>query len=214
MDEDLAIIDSNTRVEKIKNFLKNNSKKIITVLISIVLILIGFFGIKEFKSKQKIDISNLYNSAIINFTNETKEITKNELLDIINKKDTTYSPLSLYFLIDNNLISNKGEINNLFDILINETPLEKEIMYLIIYKKALFNADLSTEKELLDILNPIINSKSVWKSHALYLLAEYFYFKNEKIKSKEFYNQILVIENANQDIIKEAQKRLNRDLSD
>ena len=174
----------------------------------------GFFGIKEFKSKQKIDISNLYNSAIINFSNETKEITKNELLDIINKKDTTYSPLSLYFLIDNNLISNKGEINNLFDILINETSLEKEIMYLIIYKKALFNADLSTEKELLDILNPIINSKSVWKSHALYLLAEYFYSKNEKIKSKEFYNQIFAVENANQDIIKEAQKRLNRDLSD
>ncbi len=214
MDEDLAIIDSNTRVEKIKNFLKNNKKIIIIVLISIILILMGFFGIKEFKSKQKIDISNLYNSAIINFSNETKEITKNELLDIINKKDTTYSPLSLYFLIDNNLISNKGEINNLFDILINETSLEKEIMYLIIYKKALFNADLSTEKELLDILNPIINSKSVWKSHALYLLAEYFYFKNEKIKSKEFYNQILAVENANQDIIKEAQKRLNRDLSD
>ena len=214
MDEDLAIIDSNTRVEKIKNFLKNNKKKIIIVLISIILILMGFFGIKEFKSKQKIDISNLYNSAIINFSNETKEITKNELLDIINKKDTTYSPLSLYFLIDNNLISNKGEINNLFDILINETSLEKEIMYLIIYKKALFNADLSTEKELLDILNPIINSKSVWKSHALYLLAEYFYSKNEKIKSKEFYNQILAVENANQDIIKEAQKRLNRDLSD
>ncbi len=214
MDEDLAIIDSNTRVEKIKNFLKNNKKIIIIVLISIILILMGFFGIKEFKSKQKIDISNLYNSAIINFSNETKEITKNELLDIINKKDTTYSPLSLYFLIDNNLISNKGEINNLFDILINETSLEKEIMYLIIYKKALFNADLSTEKELLDILNPIINSKSVWKSHALYLLAEYFYSKNEKIKSKEFYNQILAVENANQDIIKEAQKRLNRDLSD
>ncbi len=214
MDEDLAIIDSNTRVEKIKNFLKNNKKKIIIVLISIILILMGFFGIKEFKSKQKIDISNLYNSAIINFSNETKEITKNELLDIINKKDTTYSPLSLYFLIDNNLISNKGEINNLFDILINETSLEKEIMYLIIYKKALFNADLSTEKELLDILNPIINSKSVWKSHALYLLAEYFYFKNEKIKSKEFYNQILAVENANQDIMKETQKRLNRDLSD
>ena len=214
MDEDLAIIDSNTRVEKIKNFLKNNKKIIIIVLISIILILMGFFGIKEFKSKQKIDISNLYNSAIINFSNETKEITKNELLDIINKKDTTYSPLSLYFLIDNNLISNKGEINNLFDILINETSLEKEIMYLIIYKKALFNADLSTEKELLDILNPIINSKSVWKSHALYLLAEYFYSKNEKIKSKEFYNQIFAVENANQDIIKEAQKRLNRDLSD
>mgnify|MGYP002046065102 FL=1 len=60
----------------------------------------------------------------------------------------------------------------------------------------------------------MLNSKSVWKSHALYLIAEYFYSKNEKQKAKEFFNQILNIENANQDIVKEAQKRLNRDLSD
>jgi len=63
-------------------------------------------------------------------------------------------------------------------------------------------------------LNPLINSKSVWKSHALYLLAEYFYFKDEKQKSKEFFNQILNTENANLDIVKETQKRLNRDLSE
>ena len=67
---------------------------------------------------------------------------------------------------------------------------------------------------MLKILSPVINSKSVWKSHALYLLAEYFYSKNEKQKSKEFFNQILLTENANQDLVKEAQKRLNRDLGE
>ena len=66
----------------------------------------------------------------------------------------------------------------------------------------------------MEILNPVINSKSVWKSHALYLVAEYFYAKNEKNKSKEFFNQIMILENSNPDIKKEAQKRLNRDLSD
>ena len=30
----------------------------------------------------------------------------------------------MYFLIDNNLINNKDEVNNLFDILINETDLD------------------------------------------------------------------------------------------
>ena len=63
-------------------------------------------------------------------------------------------------------------------------------------------------------MNPLINSKSVWKSHALYLVAEYFYSKNEKQKSKEFFNQIIILENANQEILKETQKRLNRDLSE
>ena len=61
---------------------------------------------------------------------------------------------------------------------------------------------------------PLINSTSVWRSHALYLVAEYFYSKNEKQKSKEFFTQIISSKNANIDIIKEAQKRLNRDLSE
>ena len=134
--------------------------------------------------------------------------------EIIEKRDTTYSPLALYFIIDNNLIENKNEINELFDILINKTSLDTEIKNLIIYKKGLYNSDTKEENELLDILNPLINSNSIWKSHALHLIAEYFYSKNEKQKSKEFFNQILSTQNANQDIINEAQKRLNRDLSE
>jgi hypothetical protein len=134
--------------------------------------------------------------------------------EIIENKNSTYSPLALYYLIDENLIKDKNEINYLFDVLINKTSLDYEIKNLIIYKKALFNADTTNENELLNILNPIINSKSIWKSHGLYLLAEYFYSKNEKQKSKEFFNQILNTKNANTDIIKETQKRLNRDLSE
>jgi hypothetical protein len=98
--------------------------------------------------------------------------------------------------------------------LINQTSLENEIKNLIIYKKALFNADSVDENVLLKILNPLINSKSVWKSHALYLVAEYYFAKGEKEKSKEFFNKILLIENTNQEILKETQKRLNRDLSE
>ena len=102
----------------------------------------------------------------------------------------------------------------MFDILINKTSLEEEIKNLIIYKKALFNADEITENNLLKILNPLINSESVWKSHALYLISEYFYAKDEKQKSKDFFNQLVNLENANQDLLIEARKRLNRDLSD
>ena len=66
----------------------------------------------------------------------------------------------------------------------------------------------------MNTLNPLINSESIWKSHALYLVAEYFYSKNEKQKSIEFFNQIINSENSNQDLVKESKKRLNRDLSD
>ena len=214
MDEDLSIINSNTRNEKIKNFIINNKKSLIILLILFLGIIISFFGYKEFKKSQTIKISDYYNSIIINYSEKSKDETINKLVEIINKKNSTYSPLSLYFIIDNQLISNQGEVNDLFDVLIDDTPLEKEIKNLIIYKKGLYNADKAKENELLEILRPLINTKSVWSSHALYLIAEFFYSKDEKQKAKDFFNKILETDKANQDIIKETRKRLSRDLSD
>ena len=214
MDEEVTIINEKTRNEKIKNFLIDNKKKIIFVVSCIVIIILGIYSFQIYKESDQENVSEKYNSIILDHNNLEKNKTFQLLKEIIKDKDSTYSPLALYFLIDNNLIESQKEANELFDILINKTSLEEEIKNLVIYKKALYNADLIGEKELLDILSPLINSKSIWKSHALYLLAEFFYSKDEKQKSKEFFNQILVTENANIDIIKESQKRLNRDLSD
>ena len=214
MDDDISIIDSNTRKEKIKNFLFENKKKLIIFLVTIILAVVLFFGYGEFIKIQNKKISNLYYSTTITFDKNNKEKTTKNLIKIINKKNSTYSPLSLYFILDNQLINDRNQINNLFEILINKTSLDKEIKNLIIYKKGLYNADQISENELLNILNPIIKTKSVWNSHARYLLAEYFYSKNQKQKSKDFFNQIINLKNSNPDIVVEAQKRLNRDLSD
>ena len=214
MDEDLTIINTNTRNQKIKDFFNKNKKLFISVLGILLLIIIGFYSYQIYKEGHREWLSNKYNNAIIKHKNGDNSIIVPELKTVIEDKDGTYSPLALYYLIDNNLIDNRDEINGLFDILIEKTSLETEIKNLIIYKKGLYNADNLNESQLLEILNPLINSKSVWKSHALYLLAEYFYFKDEKQKSKEFFNQILNTENANLDIVKETQKRLNRDLSE
>ena len=214
MDEDTAIINKNTRNEKIINFFVNNTKKIIIVISVIVLIIFGYFIYEDLKKKNKIKLANKYNLAIIKFVSGDKIKVENELIDIVNKKDKTYSPLALYFLIDNNIINENNKINELFDIVINETSVEEEIKNLVIYKKALFNSDFESENNLIQILNPVINSDSAWKSHALYLMAEYFYYKNQRQKSKEFFNKILTLENSNQNIKIESQKRLNRDFSD
>ena len=214
MDEEISIIDSNTRNQKIKDFFINNKKILATIIIFLIFSILSFYIYQIYKDQHKENISNRYNSAIIEHKNGDDSKIISEMKEIIEDKNSTYSPLALYYLIDENLIKDKNEINYLFDVLINKTSLDYEIKNLIIYKKALFNADTSSENELLNILNPIINSKSIWKSHGLYLLAEYFYSKNEKQKSKEFFNQILNTKNANTDIIKETQKRLNRDLSE
>ena len=214
MDEEITIINEKTRNEKVKNFFIENKKILITVIVTLLIIILGFYSYQIYKDSHREKLSDKYNSSVINFKNGDEDNVVVSMKEIINDKDSTYSPLALYFLIDNDLVKNQNEINDYFDILINKTSLETEIKNLIIYKKALYNADTSNENELLDILKPLINSNSVWKSHALYLAAEYFYSKNEKQKSKEFFNKILNVENTNQDIVRETKKRLNRDLSE
>ena len=214
MDEEISIIDNNTRNEKIKNFFINNKKNFIIGASVLFIGLSAYFFFFFFKERNKIKLANKFNLVTINYKETAKQITINELIDIINRNDVTYSPLALYFLLDNNLIESNVQINKLFDEVINEINLEKEIRNLIIYKKALFNSNFIKENDLLQILNPIINSESIWKSHALYLLAEYFYSKNENQKAKEFFNQILILPNSNSDIKSESQKRLNRDFGE
>ena len=214
MDEEFSIINTNTRNEKIKNFFVNNKNKLISIIIILIMIIIGVFGYDKYVANKKKEISYNFNLITIDYSESTKEKTAISLIEIINKKDPTYSPLSLYFIIDNNLVSDQSKINSLFDVLIKDTSLESEIKNLIIYKKALYNADNAQESDLLNMLNPLINSKSVWKSHSLYLMAEYFYADNQKQKAKEFFNQIITLENSNLDIRLQAEKRLNRDLSE
>ena len=214
MEEDISIIDTNTRIEKIKNFFIKNKKYLITILSLIIIIIFAFFAYNEIQNKKNKNLAEKYNSIIINFESTDKSKFKKELVEIIYEKNKTYSPLALYFIIDNEIKSSNEEINEFFDVIINEIKLDKEIKNLITYKKGLFNSDFENENNLINILNPVINSNSVWKSHALYLMAEYFFDKNEKQKAKEFYNQILNFEKSNEKIVQETQKRLSRDFSE
>tara|TARA_B100001758_G_scaffold171979_1_gene148952 strand:+ start:16 stop:660 length:645 start_codon:yes stop_codon:yes gene_type:complete len=214
MDEDISIINANTRQEKIKNFFIKNKKSLITILSSIILIILAYFAFGEVQDRKIKSLAEKYNIILINFNSSNKMDFKNDLVEIINEKNSTYSPLALYFILDNDIQSSNEEINEFFDVIINEVKLDKEIKNLIIYKKGLFNSNFETENNLIKILNPVINSDSVWKSHALYLLAEYFFDKNQKKKSKEFYNKILNYKKSNEKIITEAQKRLRRDFGE
>ena len=214
MDQEIDLINKNTRNERIINFFKKNYKIFILSISLIIIIILLFFGLEYLNKKKNIKLSNIYNNIISSYDFKNKNFVIEELKKIIEQKNKTYSPLSLFFLIDNDLITSKVEINNYFDLIINDIKLEKEIKNLIIYKKALYNSDSISEDQLILILNPIINSNSIWKSHSLYLLGEYFFSKGENQKAKEFFQKILTSENANEQIILEAQKRLKRDLSE
>ena len=213
-EQEVEIINSLTKTEKIKIFLKNNIKLFIIFIILILLLIFGYLSFIEFSKTKKEKISNLYKNTIIAFTENNKLETKNKLIDVINEKDKTYSPLALYFLIENELLGTRNEVNKYFDIIIYEISLEKTIKDLNIYKKALYNSNFESEEILLEIIEPLIKSESLWRAHALYLMGEYYYSKSKKQKSKEFFNRIVSLNEANKDIRLEAQKRLQRDFSD
>ena len=214
MDEEIQIINTNTRIEKIKNFFISKRKTIITTALVIILLLISFFGYLEFKDRKKAQLANNFNLIVTKFESNQKANVENELIAIIEEKDKTYSPLAFYFLLDNNLINSNEKINNFFDLLINDIKLEKEIKNLTIYKKALFNSDFVEENELLNILNPVIRSESIWKPQALYLMAEFYLAKNQKQKSKDFFNQITSLDNISPKIKLEVQRRLRSEFSE
>ena len=216
MDQEVEIINTNTRNEKIKNFFVKFKKLIILIFIIIILSLFSIFYYQEHKENKKINLADKYNLLVEKF--DTENNNNNNIVDefknIIKIKDKTYSPLAFYFLLDNDLIKKNDEINKFFDILIYEINLDEEIKNLTIYKKALFNSDFSDENVLLEILSPVIKSESIWRPHALYLMAEYYFAKNQINKSKDFFEQIITIENVNPRIKLESQKRLRANFSE
>ena len=213
MSEDIEIINQNTRIEKIKNFFSDNYKKLIGSLVSILLVLFSYFGFQEYKKRVKLEIAEIYNQITLKEITIENTNSIEQLVKIIKEKDPIYSALSLYFIIENNLVNDPKEINNYFDLVI-KSQKEKEIENLIIYKKAMYNAETISENEILDMLNPILKSESVWKSHALLLMADYFEYKNNLVKSKDFLEEIVNSKLVNNEIRVEAERRLKRKFGD
>ena len=212
MDEDIEIINQNTRKLLIKNFFKNNYKKILFLFFFIIFVLLFYFSFKELKDRKKNKLAEKVNNIIFDKELTDKNEIKSKMIQIVNAKDSTYSILALYYLIDNKLSDNQNEINKLFDLVILIS--KKEDKNLIIYKKALYNSDKLSDNEILSILQPIINSDSIWKQHALLLMADLYFSSKQFNKSREFLNKILNLEIANQNIKTDVQKRLNRDFSE
>ncbi len=215
MEEEIQIINENAKKEKFKNFFVKNSKYLIFSISAIIILILAYFVYVEINSRNQSKLAEEYNYIVNNFNNlQNSEQSTERLIRIVEKKNSTYSPLSLYFILDNELVTEKNEINKYFDMVINIGSLEKEIKNLNIYKKAIYNSNFVDEAELVEILRPITNSDSIWKSHSLFLLAEFFYYKENKAESKKLLNEIINYENSNSEIKLEAQKKLVRDFSE
>jgi len=197
-----------TKKSKLKEFYDLYKIYIFLTIVTLVISAISYAIISEIKDNKKVDLSNKYISAKIFLDNKENRKAKEVLSNIIYENDSTYSTLSLFLLIDQNLINDKKEILDLFEYLLINCKFEDELKNLIIFKKAMHQSSYVDEGSLLKTLNPIISKENFWKPHALLLLGNYYLEKKEKNKAKEFFQSIMLLKNLNNQFYKKAKSQL------
>ena len=197
-----------TKKSRIKKFYESNK----IFIFSLILILIILFGSLSFylenQERKKILLSENYIQAKIYLENGNKNEALNTLKKVIFANDSTYSTLSFFLILNQNLISDYKEISALYDHLLENNNFEKELRNLLIYKKSLFSSNSVSETELLETIKPLLNTDTLWKPHALLLLGDYFMSKGENIKARELYQQILSMNNLHKDLYDQAKSQL------
>ena len=197
-----------TKKSKLKKFYEVNKILIFSVILILIIAIASVSFYSETKENKKILLSDNYLAAKVYLENGDRNKVKNILKTIIFANDSTYSTLSLFLILNENLIVDQGELSNLFDHVLENNKFEKEVKNLIIFKKALFQSNFVSELELLDTVKPLINTETVWKPHALLLLGDYFASKKEYLKAKEFYVQILSLKNLHNELYNHARSQL------
>ena len=197
-----------TKKSKLRRFYESNKILIFSSIFVLAIILISFSVYFENKEKNKILLSENYVQAKIYLENGNKDEAISLLKKVIFANDPTYSTLSFFLILNQNLVADHEELSTLFDHLLNNNKFEKEVINLLIYKKALFNSNFISESKMLSDIQPLLNTETLWKPHALLLMGDYFSAKKEYIKAKDFYMQTLSIKNLHPDLYVQANSRL------
>ena len=197
-----------TKKSKLRRFYESNKILVYSSIFVLAIILISFSVYFENKEKNKILLSENYVQAKIYLANGNKDEAISLLKKVIFANDPTYSTLSFFLILNQNLVTDHEELSTLFDHLLNNNKFEKEVINLLIYKKALFNSNFISESKLLSDIQPLLSTETLWKPHALLLMGDYFVAKKEYIKAKEFYTQILLINNLQKDFYDQVISKL------
>jgi len=196
--------------EKVKliDLLKKNFKLLLSLLILLFVIISILLWFDHSNKSKREKISENFIQAKILLENQQNIKAHNILKNIIEKKDNIYSPLSLFLIIEKNLETDKATITNYFDEILDIGSIEKEDLNLLKLKKAIFISENSKEEDMLELLNPIINSDSVWKIQSIKFLGDYYFSLKEFNKAKQYY--LILISDNNIELDKnEIKRKLN-----
>ena len=172
------------------NFLKANIKIFLYIFGLLILIIAAIIWLSSSNKIKETKISDSFINAQILIEKGKKNEAEEILSSIVLKKNSPYSSLSLFLIIENKLIDNKEIIINYFDEVINNNSFKEEDLNLLRLKKAIYISDISMEQEILELINPIINSNSVWKNHALKFLGDFYNSNGQQQKAKQYYSTL------------------------
>ena len=186
-----------TKKSKFRKIYDENKLLIFSTLFVFIMASISFGFYVVSKEKKEIILADNYIEARFYLKNNERDKGRKILEEIIFANNRTYSTLSFFLILNENLITDQKKMINLFEHLLKNNKFEEEIRNLITFKKILFQSNFADEFDLIEATRPIINKDSIWKPHALLLLGDYFLSKKEYEKAKDFYKQILTLNNLN-----------------
>ena len=186
-----------TKKSKFRRLYDANKLLIFSTLFVLIIASISFSFYTASREKKQILLADNYMVAIFYLQNNERDKGRKILKEIILANNRTYSTLSLFLILDEDLVDDQKEISNLFDHLLANNKFEQEVKNLIIFKKTLFLSNFANELEMVENAKQLINTNTLWKPHALLLLGDYFSSKKQYLKAKEFYVQILSLQNLN-----------------
>ena len=197
-----------TKKSKFRRLYDANKLLIFLTLFVLIITSISFSFYTVSREKQQILLADNYMVAIFYLQNNERDKGRKILKEIILANNRTYSTLSLFLILDEDLVDDQREISNLFDHLLANNKFEQEVKNLIIFKKTLFLSNFANELEMVENAKQLINTNTLWKPHALLLLGDYFSSKQQYLKAKEFYVQILSLQNLNMELYEQARSQL------
>ena len=145
---------------RVLNFYDTNKVKIYIMVIILFVSLVTFLYINYKTEKNNILIAEKYVEARLYLASDKKENATKIYEEIVLSNNKIYSILALNTLVEKNLITEKKKILEYFEVLKNSVSRENQ-RDLIVLKKALYLIKESDVQKGNDLLEDLIDNKSV-----------------------------------------------------
>ena len=158
----------NNKIEsqsRIKNFYRENKIKIQIFFVGIFILAISVVFLQIHKEKKINQISEQYIKAGIFYAGNEKDKSKKFFEDVLNSKNSFYSSLALYNIIEKDLEKNEDKILEYFNK-VEKLQKDKDQKDILKFKKALFLLQKTKNQKAKKLLRELIDSNSKIKSLA------------------------------------------------